>query len=68
MWTIAHFRISTEATSTHPRTTVFSAGTAYYRAPELLSDDPIYINKVDIWALGCILYKLVFDKWSFAGD
>ena len=42
-------------------------GTIFYMAPELLSGNP-YDNKVDIWALGCIIYELFtleqcfFDK------
>ena len=33
------------------------AGTRNYMSPEIFNND-IYNNKVDIWALGCIIYEL----------
>lgn len=47
---------------------MLAAGTASYRAPELLSEDPKFTNRVDIWALGCILYEIVYHKRAFVGD
>ena len=49
-------------------TTRYSRGTEGYRAPELLSDDPKFTKKVDIWALGCILYELVTGRKAFHND
>jgi serine/threonine protein kinase len=55
-------------------------GTAGYRAPELLGDaKATFTTKADIWAIGCVLYRLVsgrkaFDddwyakSWSISGD
>lgn len=46
-----------------------ATGTPSYRAPELLRGiDFTYTNKVDIWALGCIFYELLFGRKAFAGD
>ena len=51
--------------------------TLWYRAPEILaynlaSDDPktpkTFTNKVDIWALGLILYQLYTGKYLVTGD
>jgi len=67
-WKIADFGLSSEATSKHARTTLFSNGTPSYRAPELLNEEPKYTNKVDIWGLGCILYELLFGVKLFNGD
>ena len=39
-------------------------GTMYYKAPELLKGEE-YDNKIDIWALGCILYELFTLKKCF---
>jgi len=48
---------------------VNATGTPSYRAPELLRGvDFVYTNKVDIWALGCIFYELLFGRKAFAGD
>jgi serine/threonine protein kinase len=55
-------------TSTGALTTLLARGTASYRAPELLTEHPVYTNKVDIWAVGCILYELVTGKVAFTGD
>ena len=48
-----------------PHTTTLARGTASYRAPELLREDPKYTNKVDIWGLGCILHELLSGKKAF---
>lgn len=42
-------------------------GTLYYKAPELVKREK-YNEKVDIWALGCIVVMLLFGKMAFPGD
>jgi ankyrin repeat protein len=49
-------------------TTALGRGTSGFRAPELLSEEPKYNNKVDIWALACILYQLCTNKPLFLTD
>jgi len=39
-----------------------------YRAPELLANEIEYNNKIDIWAIGCILYELATFKKAFGTD
>ena len=52
---IGDFGISKQLIGTkHAKTT---AGTINYMAPEILNGEK-YDNKVDIWALGCIIYEL----------
>lgn len=68
LWKLADFGLTTEATSNQAVTTRYSRGTGGYRAPELLSEDPKFTNKIDIWALGCILYELVAGKRAFRDD
>jgi serine/threonine protein kinase len=41
-----------------------SIGTPYYMAPELFNYKP-YSYKVDIWALGCIMYEIMNQKHAF---
>jgi serine/threonine protein kinase len=67
-WKLADFGITCEATSQTLRSTDVGRGTPGYRAPELLNEDPVYNNKVDIWALGCILYELAVGEQAFAND
>lgn len=67
-WKIADFGLTTEGTSKRKITTVYSKGTEGYRAPELLLDNPTFSNKVDIWAVGCILYELVTCERAFTRD
>ena len=67
LWKVADFGICAEATSS-ALTTQFSRGTACYRAPELLRDGARFNRKVDIWALGCILYELATGMRAFETD
>lgn len=40
----------------------------YYRAPELLLGNINYGEKVDVWALGCILAEMMVGSPVFPGD
>ena len=66
-WKIADFGLTTEGTSQRSYTTHYSRGTSSYRAPELVRSGT-YNNKVDIWAIGCILYEVVTLQKAFATD
>ena len=68
LWKIIDFGISSEATSGHAVTSRYARGTAGYRAPELLKEDALYTNKVDIWALGCILVESATGERPFPSD
>jgi serine/threonine protein kinase len=69
MWKIADFGISAEGTARRAQTTVWARGTSSYRAAELVKDEKLtYTNKVDIWAMACILYEVAFQKKAFGGD
>lgn len=68
MWKIADFGISM-AGGTQAQTTLYAKGTSGYRAPELLtSAKKMVTNKADIWAIGCILYRVVFRRKIFQDD
>ena len=49
------------------QSTYWARGTPGYRAPELLNESR-YTNKVDVWAMGCILYELVTGRKAFDTD
>jgi glycogen synthase kinase 3 beta len=40
----------------------------YYRAPELILATNKYDDKIDIWAVGCILFELMTRTPMFPGD
>ena len=42
-------------------------GTPYYMSPELFRGQP-YGHKVDVWALGCILYELCTRRRAFQAE
>lgn len=42
--------------------------TRWYRAPEILLTSGYYGAKVDIWALGCVLYELLALRPLFTGE
>lgn len=69
IWKITDFGLAAEGTSQRAHTTRYARGIASYRAPELLTQSKsTYNNKVDIWALGCILYELIAHKQAFPDD
>lgn len=43
-------------------------GTAEYASPELLKNNIVNAHSVDIWALGCILYKFFHGKTPFMAN
>jgi serine/threonine protein kinase len=60
--------MSAEQISSTTAKTSLARGTVGYRAPELLSEEATFTKKVDIWALGCILYELAVGKKVFPFD
>ena len=67
IWKIADFGLTSEGTSKRAHTTRYAHGTSSYRSPELIENEK-YTNKVDIWAIGCILYELIFKTKAFSED
>lgn len=39
-----------------------SVVTSWYRAPEILLNQPWYDYKVDVWSLGCMFYEMIAKK------
>ena len=64
---ITEFSISSEITTGRSQIIADSRGTPGYCAPELLNPG-VHDEKVDIWALGCMLYELVTQFPTFASD
>jgi serine/threonine protein kinase len=72
-WKIADFGLTVNGHERLPLETQDGGGTPGYRAPELIDPDKetdriLYDNKVDIWAIGCIFYELVFRMKVFRTD
>src|SRR5271169_1489295 len=66
MWKIADFGLTMSGTSVGNNYTTHSRGPANYRAPEMFHQPQgTWNNKVDIWALGCILYELLKETTPF---
>jgi serine/threonine protein kinase len=69
LWKLTDFGLTADAATTNTsRTTLYARGTSKYRAPELLKEEAKYNKKVDIWALGCILYELATWRPAFSQD
>lgn len=71
LWKLADFGLSVEGSSKTNRLTTSSKGTPGYRSPELLEfegEPSQHTNRVDIWAMGCILYQLVTGTQLFKSD
>jgi serine/threonine protein kinase len=68
-WKIADFGLTAQGGSQKANTTVYARGTSGYRAPEMIREEhQTFTNKVDIWALGCLLFEVFSGKKAFAGD
>lgn len=67
-WKIGDFGLVAPGSTVVAKTTLYGQGTAGYRAPEILREDGQYTNKVDIFALGCILFELATKTQAFTGD
>lgn len=73
LWKIGDFGFSSQVTcaSGGALLSLEGKGTPGFRAPELLGMDqsaPTFNEKVDIWALGCILHELVTEEPAFSHD
>lgn len=66
-WKIADFGFTSAGSSNNVFVSQFSRGTSSYRAPELIREGR-YTTKVDIWALGCIVYEIVTQLKAFHDD
>lgn len=69
-WKIGDFGLTSEGTTNRAAVTRYGRGSPSYRAPELVTDQDshTFTNKIDIWALGCILFELVLGKKPFPSD
>ena len=43
-------------------------GTRWYRAPELILLDPKYDKSIDMWAVGCILYEMIYISKAYCNQ
>ena len=67
LWKVADLGLTCEAVTS---TSLFTdLGIPGYRAPELVQgDNESVTKKVDIWAMGCILFELLTGKKAFPDD
>jgi serine/threonine protein kinase len=69
VWKIGDFGTTTEGTSKRLIPTPQQRGTRAYMPPEILRDPEraMFNNKTDIWALGCIMWEMMFGEKLFNG-
>ena len=64
-----HYKIADFGSSLKEKTSNKEAGTHTYKAPEIIriyrGEQVEYTNKVDVWALGVMFYKMLFGKKEF---
>jgi serine/threonine protein kinase len=68
VWKLGDFGLSSNHSGFTAVADEYGMGTDGYRSPELLSEDPSFTNKSDIWALGCIVFEMVSGVRAFHGD
>ena len=61
------FGLCVDMSSSGQETTSEVAGTLPYMAPEMLMKKQHNPKRTDIWALGVLLYRILFDKYPFRG-
>ena len=64
---LCDFGFARTVTSSRQALTDYVA-TRWYRAPELLLGSTSYTNKVDVWAIGCIMGELCDGQPMFPGE
>lgn len=42
-------------------------GNLYFKAPETIGFDKIYVQQSDVWSIGVIMYLLLTGKYPFKG-
>ncbi len=42
--------------------------TLWYRSPENLAEMKVYSTKIDVWAVGCVIYEYCTDEVLFEGE
>jgi serine/threonine protein kinase len=67
-WKLADFGSTALATSKKLVTTKYGRGTECYRAPEILGDPGKYNNKSDLFAFGCICFRVLAGRPLFTSD
>src|SRR5271169_1974562 len=69
-WKLVDFGFASEVVSGAAVTSSKGRGSDGYRAPELIGSKEIreFTKKVDIWALGCIMYELLAEEQAFSND
>src|SRR5436190_9594614 len=66
LWKIAEYAYDRTSERSHEGQTTRTKANRYYMAPEQIMNHSVFTFKVDIWALGCILYELATMNSGFA--
>ena len=66
-WVLIDFRCASEGTCKSLVLTTGTKGSPHYFSPEM-KRKMNFNNKVDIWAMGCILYELCTNSKAFVSD
>jgi serine/threonine protein kinase len=67
-WKITDFGFASTATSSQLLSSSSGRGKPSYRASELLQLRGTYSKKIDIWAVGAIVFEMITGQKRFAGD
>jgi serine/threonine protein kinase len=68
-WKLADFGYTTQLKSRSHLGTASARGTEGYFPPEFFAEGvSLYDTKVDIWAMGCILFELAMTKRAFSSN
>ena len=51
----------------HKKANKMYCGTVHYMSPELLAKNPYWPFKADVWALGVLIYRLIYKTYPFKG-
>lgn len=68
VWKLTDFGISASATTSRAQVTRHARGSSSYRAPEILTEEPEFTNRLDMWSLGCVLHQIATKRVAFKDD
>jgi serine/threonine-protein kinase ULK/ATG1 len=65
LYKITDFGLAKIVNSLVDKLTISFKGTPLYMAPEMIQEEAVADPKIDMWSLGVIVYRMLYNKYPF---